>query len=268
MTHLRIAHAGLLVLENLPNEALAEAAVAAALLLGHVPQAVSVLLRPGAITSLVDAALDEVASPGPDATLGGVPPFPVVVASPTCLQRTGQLLIIHGQKPAQQWGKHGRCWALPGRQPPPCHHTGNLHTSKLTSIGELVSCAGSEACNALSSAVRWLPHDLPLSRQGTGTEEHLRRPGHVQSEAVADSQDADGTTDDHIAAQRPVGRPNGEKESMERSQTGHLDSIAEQDVPHSNGDVQLQEHALENGHSDAAQDGEQYETLTFHVGGM
>ena len=54
---------------------------------------------------------------------------------------------------------------------------------------------------------------------------------------------------------------------MERSQTGQLDSIAEQEAPHSNGDLPVQEHALENGHSDAAQDSEQYETLTFHVGG-
>lgn len=59
------------MLENLPCEAVAEAAVAAALLLEHVPQAVSVLLRPGALNSLVDAALDEAASPGSDATLGG-----------------------------------------------------------------------------------------------------------------------------------------------------------------------------------------------------
>ncbi len=65
--------AGLLVLENLPCEAVAEAAVAAALLLEHVPQAVSVLLRPGALNSLVDTALEEVASPGSDATLGVTP---------------------------------------------------------------------------------------------------------------------------------------------------------------------------------------------------
>ena len=65
--------AGLLVLENLPCEAMSEAAVAAALLLEHVPQAVSVLLRPGALNSLADAALNEVASPDLDAALGGSP---------------------------------------------------------------------------------------------------------------------------------------------------------------------------------------------------
>ena len=66
----QLVSAGLLVLENMPCEAVAEAAVAAALLLEHVPQAVSVLLRPGAVNSLVDAALEEVATPGSDATLG------------------------------------------------------------------------------------------------------------------------------------------------------------------------------------------------------
>ena len=139
----------------------------------------------------------------------------------------------------------------------------HLHL-ELTGSARVVSCVGSEACNALSSAVRWLPHDLPLSRQNTGTEEHLRQPGRPQGEAVPDSQDADAASDKQDAA----GGPSGDKESMERSQTGHLDSIAEQEAPHSNGDLQLQEHALENGHSDAGQDGEQYETLTFHVGGI
>lgn len=42
-----------------PLEAVAEAAVAAALLLEHATQAVSILLRPGVLNPLVDAALDE-----------------------------------------------------------------------------------------------------------------------------------------------------------------------------------------------------------------
>lgn len=46
-------------------------------------------------------------------------------------------------------------------------------------------CVGSEACNALSSAVQWLPHDIPLSRQNTGPEEHLRQPGNRQDEPVS-----------------------------------------------------------------------------------
>lgn len=62
--------AGLLLLQNLPREAMEEAAIAAALLLEHVPQAVSILLRPGALNSLVDAALEEVASPSSDAVTG------------------------------------------------------------------------------------------------------------------------------------------------------------------------------------------------------
>ena len=56
---------GLLALENLPSEAVAEAAVAAALVLEHVPQAVAILLRPGALNALVDAALDEASTPAP-----------------------------------------------------------------------------------------------------------------------------------------------------------------------------------------------------------
>ena len=61
---------GLLALENLPSEAVAEAAVAAALVLEHVPQAIAILLRPGALSALVDAALDEAASPAPDDSCG------------------------------------------------------------------------------------------------------------------------------------------------------------------------------------------------------
>ena len=58
-----------------------------------------------------------------------------------------------------------------------------------------------------------------------------------------------------------------DSEHMERSHTGQLDSIAEQEALHNKGNATSQEHALENGHSSSAQDREQYETLTFHVGG-
>ena len=51
-------------------------------------------------------------------------------------------------------------------------------------------CVGSEACNALSSAVQWLPHDIPLSRQNTGTEEHLRQLSKHQDEPVPDGNGA------------------------------------------------------------------------------
>lgn len=61
---------GLLALENLPSGAVAEAAIAAALVLEHVPQAIAILLRPGALSALVDAALDEAASPAPDDSCG------------------------------------------------------------------------------------------------------------------------------------------------------------------------------------------------------
>ena len=61
---------GLLALENLPSEAVAEAAIAAALVLEHVPQAVAILLRPGALNALVDAALDEAANPASDNSCG------------------------------------------------------------------------------------------------------------------------------------------------------------------------------------------------------
>ena len=175
---------------------------------------------------------------------------------------------------------------------------------------------GSEACNALSSAVRWLPHDIPLSRQNTGTEEHLRQPGKRQDEPLPDGSSAVLESQDQPSSEKvkkschsarlyklkgpsqswplnfwhlllaacrvplPYIRAFSSRqaswqsdscdtqESMERSQTGQLDSIAEQEVPHSNGDLRVQEPALENGHSDAAQDSEQYETLTFHVGGI
>ena len=106
--------------------------------------------------------------------------------------------------------------------------------------------------------MRWLPHDAPLSRQSTSTEEHLRRAGQPQNAIMPETHDAAPDRQDG------PGRHSSEKEAMERSQTGHLDSIAEQEAPQCNGDL----HVLENGHSEAAQEGEQYETLTFHVGGM
>jgi hypothetical protein len=63
---------GLLALENLPSEAAAEAAIASALLLEHVPQAAAILLRPGALSALVDAALDEAAAPVANAGKGAM----------------------------------------------------------------------------------------------------------------------------------------------------------------------------------------------------
>lgn len=55
---------------------------------------------------------------------------------------------------------------------------------------------------------------------------------------------------------------------MQGSQAhAHLDPIAEQGVLHGNGDVQHPEHALENGNGVPEHENEQYETLTFHVGG-
>ena len=52
-------HAGLVALQNLPADNVTEAAIAAALLLEHAPRGVAVLLRPGALRSLVAAVLDE-----------------------------------------------------------------------------------------------------------------------------------------------------------------------------------------------------------------
>ncbi len=60
------AVAGLVALQNLPADSIAEASIAAALLLEHAPGGVSVLLRPGALRSLVDAVLKE--ATGPDIT--------------------------------------------------------------------------------------------------------------------------------------------------------------------------------------------------------
>ena len=55
-----------MALQNLPGEAVAEAAIAAALLLEHAPAGVSMLLRPGALRSLVAAVLKEAAGPLPE----------------------------------------------------------------------------------------------------------------------------------------------------------------------------------------------------------
>ena len=63
---------GLLAFENLPSEAAAEAAIAGALLLEHVPQAAAILLRPGALSALVDAAIDEAAAPSINTGKGAV----------------------------------------------------------------------------------------------------------------------------------------------------------------------------------------------------
>ncbi|KAK9917444.1 hypothetical protein WJX75_004438 [Coccomyxa subellipsoidea] len=51
--------AGVMALQNLPADAVAEAAIAAALLLEHTPLGASLLLRPGALTALLDTVLDE-----------------------------------------------------------------------------------------------------------------------------------------------------------------------------------------------------------------
>lgn len=55
-----------MALQNLAADAVAEAAIAAALLLEHTPQGASLLLRPGALTALIDAVLDENSGPLPD----------------------------------------------------------------------------------------------------------------------------------------------------------------------------------------------------------
>ena len=303
---------------------MAEAAVAAALLLEHVPQAVSVLLRPGALNSLVDAALEEVASPGSDATLG-VDPYPValsVSSAVTCgtllaacrglqctlLQSPTPVAIRHSlREPTQMNGATGR-------------KTSHIHILRRTPAStsywlRKVMChmyVGSEACNALSSAVRWLPHDIPLSRQNTGTEEHLRQPGKRQDEPLPDGSSAVLESQDQPSSEKvkkschsarlyklkgpsqswplnfwhlllaacrvplPYIRAFSSRqaswqsdscdtqESMERSQTGQLDSIAEQEVPHSNGDLRAPGAcAGEWPQRCRAQDSKQYETLTF-----
>jgi len=129
-----------------------------------------------------------------------------------------------------------------------------------THLNRIVCCAGSEACHALSSAVRWLPQDISLSRQSTATEEHLCLPSMPSHGIGKHTQDAAESKTSQSTA-------GDDREHMERSHTGQLDSIAEQEALHSNGNATSQEHDLENGHSASAQDGEQYETLTFHVGG-
>ena len=63
-----------------------------------------------------------------------------------------------------------------------------------------------------------------------------------------------------------------DKESVDRGQSAQLQSISEQGAhaPHGSGRENANTHqqTLENGHSTmAGHDSEQYETLTFHVGG-
>ncbi|BDA50773.1 hypothetical protein COCOBI_16-4510 [Coccomyxa sp. Obi] len=55
--------AGVMALQNLPAEAMAEASIAAALLLEHTPLGAGLLLRPGALTAFINAVLDENSSP-------------------------------------------------------------------------------------------------------------------------------------------------------------------------------------------------------------
>ena len=76
--------------------------MAAALLLEHVPQAVSILLRPGALNALVDAALDEAASTVSDATLGEPMPRLISGVLQRCLQSQRQRLRMppRGLSPA------------------------------------------------------------------------------------------------------------------------------------------------------------------------
>ena len=124
-------------------------------------------------------------------------------------------------------------------------------------------CAGSEACHALSAAVQWLPQDLLLSRQGTSTTELPHQPGHnncvpQHSKAPVEAEHSS--------------RLSSDTESTDRAQSAQLESISEQEAHASHGNARenadAQQHALENGHSNmAGHDSEQYETLTFHVGG-
>ena len=118
-------------------------------------------------------------------------------------------------------------------------------------------CAGSEACQALSLAVRWLPQDpLPSRRSTCAEEEHAGQAGPEPPSTAPDSAPADSSAPDSNGA------------SLQGSQAhAHLDPIAEQGVMLGNGDVQSLEHALENGNGAPKQGNEQFETLTFHVGG-
>ena len=111
--------------------------------------------------------------------------------------------------------------------------------------------------------MQWLPQDLPLSRQGTSTTELSHQPGpdHCVSQHSKVPVDAEHSS-----------RLSSNTESTDRAQSAQLKSISEQEAHGQNGNARensdVQQHALENGHSNVAgHDGEQYETLTFHVGG-
>ena len=225
---------------------MAEAAIAAALVLEHVPQAIAILLRPGALNALVDAALDEAASPAPDDF--GKPL--------RCMPYSRLLSVLE----SGNW----RCDYDCGRASSPDLLCTQLRCLSAPSLCEHVwgPCAGSEACHALSAAVQWLPQDLPLSRQGTSTTELFHQPGlnncvPQQSKVLVDAEHS--------------GTLSSDTESADRAQSAQLESISEQEAhaPHGNGkdNADVQQHAFENGHM-AGHDSEQYETLTFHVGGI
>ena len=125
-------------------------------------------------------------------------------------------------------------------------------------------CAGSEACHALSATVQWLPQDLPLPRQGTSTTELYHQPG---LNNCAPQHSKMPMNAEHSS------RLSSDTESANRAQSAQLESISEQEAHALHGNARenadAQQHTLENGHSNmAGHDSEQYETLTFHVGGI
>ena len=105
--------------------------------------------------------------------------------------------------------------------------------------------------------MRWLPLDpLPSRRSTCAEEEHASQAAPKPQSAAPDSAPADSSVPDSNGA------------SLQGSQAhAHLDPISEQAVMHGNGDAQHPEDALENGNGGPEQENEQYETLTFHVGG-
>lgn len=112
----------------------------------------------------------------------------------------------------------------------------------------------------------WLPEEpLAAPRQSIDADERTRQPD--ASQAMPDAHSA-------AAAPGSMGSPgllSSERHDIDKSQSAQLESIAEQEPGHENSSVQSQEpgqeHALENGHGEPDHDGEQYETLTFHVAG-
>jgi hypothetical protein len=245
--------AGVMALQNLPADAVAEAAIAAALLLEHTPLGASLLLRPGALTALLDTVLDENSASLPEHahrkasfSSSGNTQFlscRLCQSLRTCWRSrvlaaaSSQALSLinegfYKMKLKQHWHE---C---------PCRH--NAYVVTVTARFNMPGITtGAEATEALAGAAQWLlKSDAPNSRRTTGSD---------SGEAAATGPEAKGGTDSVPASAAPA-KANGP------SANGHADAAAGVS-PKSQQDARATE-------SDGiATPSGNFETMTFHVGG-